>query len=231
MKIYAVCIDKSPSDDEFQRMMQIISLSTRRKIERYKFREDMERTLIGEILIRHIIKEKFGISNHEIHFSNNSYGKPYAVNLESFNYNISHSGCWVVLAVDHAPIGIDIEKIKSIDLDIAKHFFSTKEYLDLMNTDISKRTSYFYQLWSMKESYVKQVGKGLTIPLNSFSVQFDPKKGASIDVPKMQPDVFLKTYPIDINYHMAVCATNPYFPKEIIIKNYTDLFKMKEVGT
>ncbi|PGK39672.1 4'-phosphopantetheinyl transferase [Bacillus anthracis] len=231
MQIYAVHINKPLSDDEFHCMTQISSVSTQKKIKKYKFRKDMERTLIGEILVRHIIKKQFGISNNAIHFSTNSYGKPYAIDFEDFNYNISHSGSWVVLAVDDSPIGVDIEKIQPIDLDVAKLFFSKKEYTNLMNTHISLRTSYFYQLWSMKESYVKQVGKGLTIPLNSFSIQLNSKKGPTIDVPKTQPTVFLKTYPIHINYRMAVCATNPHFPKEIIIKNYTDLFEFKEVGT
>ncbi|MEW9502394.1 4'-phosphopantetheinyl transferase superfamily protein [Jeotgalibacillus marinus] len=29
----------------------------------------------------------------------------------------------------------------------------------------------FYQLWCTKESYIKSVGKGLYIPLDSFSIQ------------------------------------------------------------
>ena len=38
-----------------------------------------------------------------------------------------------------------------------------------MNSD--EKINYFYDLWTLKESYIKTIGKGLYTPLNSFSIK------------------------------------------------------------
>nr|WP_084787523.1 hypothetical protein [Anaerobacillus alkalidiazotrophicus] len=51
--------------------------------------------------------------------------------LQSFHFNVSHSGNWVVCATDNQPIGIDIEEIKPIDFQIVYSFFSETEIRDI----------------------------------------------------------------------------------------------------
>ena len=65
-------------------------------------------------------------------------------------------------------MGCDIEEIKEYKEKVAKRFFTSKEneYLDLTND----KDGLFYRLWTLKESYVKCIGKGLSVPLNSFEL-------------------------------------------------------------
>ncbi len=44
------------------------------------------------------------------------------------------------------------------------------EYETLLNQPDEMRLKYFYMIWTLKESYIKAEGKGLSIPLNSFSI-------------------------------------------------------------
>ncbi|MGE2643814.1 4'-phosphopantetheinyl transferase family protein, partial [Escherichia coli] len=120
--------------------------------------------LIADLLVRSLIIRKYSISNEEIEFKNNLYGKPYLHNFSNFEFNVSHSGDWVVCAVDKFSIGIDVELIKPIEFEIAKSFFAEAEYNDLLSIEPLRKLDYFYDLWTIKESYVKVLGEGLTIP-------------------------------------------------------------------
>ncbi|WP_307893315.1 4'-phosphopantetheinyl transferase family protein [Bacillus swezeyi] len=223
MKIYAVYMDQLPGSDQFQRMMDMVSEEKRKKVNRYKFPEDANRTLIGEVLIRHIIKETFDLPNEQITFTEGRYGKPSVAGLPDFHFNISHSGKWIVCGAGSTPIGVDVEKIKPINFAIAERFFSPSEHRDLMEKKEAERLSYFYHLWTMKESFIKQAGKGLSLPLDSFSVKLGEQGRASIETPPDYPPCYLKTYDIDPGYKMAVCSAADDFSNGIVMKSYDEL--------
>ncbi|WP_236692715.1 4'-phosphopantetheinyl transferase family protein [Aneurinibacillus tyrosinisolvens] len=112
--------------DELARMLYSVSEEKWAKVKKFRKLEDANRGLIGEILIRTIIRNKFNITNDQIVITTGPYGKPYAVGIPSFHFNIAHSGRWIVCAVDCEPVGIDIEEIKPVSFDIAKYFFQQK---------------------------------------------------------------------------------------------------------
>ncbi|MEI2358815.1 4'-phosphopantetheinyl transferase family protein [Mesobacillus zeae] len=69
-------------------------------------------------------------------------------NINDFSYNISHSGEWVVCAVHLFPIGIDVEKVGKLHLDIAERYFTEEENRDLLDKSKDEQLSYFFDLWS-----------------------------------------------------------------------------------
>lgn len=95
----------------------------------------------------------------------NEYGKPYIEN-ESY-FNLSHSGDYVVLAVDDKPVGVDIEQKKERGFEgIAKLSFHEKEQETLRIR--ADKADTFYSIWTLKESYMKQKGRGFNLPPKSF---------------------------------------------------------------
>jgi 4'-phosphopantetheinyl transferase len=69
-------------------------------------------------------------------------------------------------------VGIDVEKIRpeAATDDIAARFFSEQEVKELSMIPDEARTEGFFRCWTRKEAYIKARGKGLQIPLRSFSV-------------------------------------------------------------
>jgi len=155
---------------------QYVSFERRVKIMNYKNDDDKKRSLISELLIRAAAHEKLNIPAEKCKISYNPYGKPYIDNVRHFKFNISHSGGYVAIATGRQKVGVDIELKKEIDMSVAKRFFTQNEYEYIRSfVSESDRRDAFYTLWTLKESYIKAVGKGLKIPLNSFELTIGDK--------------------------------------------------------
>ncbi|WP_257149478.1 4'-phosphopantetheinyl transferase family protein [Bacillus cereus] len=46
-----------------------------------------------------------------------------------------------------------------------------KEIEDLNLKVLTEKNDYFYDLWTLKESYIKAIGTGLSTPFNSFTIK------------------------------------------------------------
>ncbi len=77
---------------------------------------------------------------------------------------------------------------------------------------------FFFDLWTLKESYIKAVGKGISIPLKSFTINFLKKGEIAVKLGNKLTNWTLKQYDLDPNYKMSVCGTNKAFPDNVIIK-------------
>lgn len=206
-EVFAVKLDRDLKDDELHRLLELVSVEKRERIKRLRQKQDAHRSLIGDVLVRSIICEKLGIRNDDLVFEKNDYGKPILSSHQDVCFNIAHSGHWVVCCIDTLPVGIDIEIIKHIDINLAKRFFSEREYDSIMSLPELQRQSYFFELWSLKESYIKAIGKGMSIPLKSFTISAE---GEDIKVQSedMAQGYFFKKIFIDNSYKMAVCSCN-----------------------
>ena len=156
----------SINEETFNKLLPLLKPYRKEKIDRLSNKNAKYLSLAVELLIKKAC-EDFGIDylNKEIVFNEN--GKPSFKNSKYF-FNTSHSGKYALCVISDKEVGCDIEEIKEYKEKVAKRFFTTKEneYLDLTND----KDELFYRLWTIKESYSKCIGKGLTIPLNSFEV-------------------------------------------------------------
>jgi len=224
LEIYAVRSVERIEDGEFQKLLGCLTAEKQEKVKRFHRWEDSQRAAIAEILIRAVVCTKFGFPNGEIDFDKNDYGKPFIKNRPDFHYNISHSGDWVICAVDNALVGIDVETVKPMDFGIAKRFFSKEECNDLMMKEESQRLAYFFDLWTLKESYIKADGRGMSIPLDSFTIKVSDEK-IWVETDNELKDCFFKKYNIDEKYKCSVCSVGNDFPSEIIMKNHMQLYE------
>lgn len=223
MKIYGVKI-LDVNDKDLDKLCLFIDLEKKRRIKKFINKKDKIRTLIGDLLVRNIITKKLGITNNNIIFEKNKYGKPYLKEYENFNFNISHSGNFVVCAIDDKPIGIDIEEVKHIEYEgIAKSFFTENEFNYIMTKDVDMQLSRFYEIWTLKESYIKCVGKGLNLSLKSFCISIDKYENIKNVVDNEQNQYMFRKFHIDSDYKVSVCSLNKDIPNEIIMINQNEL--------
>ena len=221
------------SEVDINKIKQYISEEKRRKVDKFFKREDKLRGIYGELLIRKIIIDKLKINNKDIKFQMNKYGKLYLKDIENLYFNISHSEEYVVCCLDNKPVGIDIEMIKPFEIKvIVENFFtiSDQNYILGKNTLTTSKeiTNKFYEIWTLKESFIKCVGKGLYSPLNEFNIYFDKKGEINIDTKKTENKYFFKQITIDKAYKTSICSQgsikinelNYIMPKQLINEFY-----------
>jgi len=224
MNICAVRLKDSFDSPVFKQVRQNIPPEKNVRLDRFARKEDAERALLSEVLPRVLLSQAFGIRNRDIFFCKNEFGKPYVRNRSDAYFNVSHSGDWVVCALARNEIGIDIEKIKQINSQIADCFFSKEELVSLNHIEGNDRLNRFYEIWTLKESYVKAVGEGLSMPLNSFTVRTG-NRVVSVKSEKNFGQFYFKIFEIDEGYKMAACSRNNDFPHNVDIKDIAGVYE------
>lgn len=223
MDIYAVNTENNINEFFYNKFLSLIDNEKRIKILRFIHSEDVLRSLIGDITIRSTICNKLHIKNKEIKYKFNEYGKPEFIN-NKIHFNISHSGKWVVCIIDYMPIGIDIEKKAPLDYsEISKKFFSDAEYKYILHKNNCLEE--FYNIWVLKESYIKMKGKSIGLPLDSFSVvSWDKSDIRFTEGYNKYLNCYFYRYNIDKDYSLAVCACHNCIPN-LIEKSYQELYE------
>lgn len=229
MIIQAVPVPNSMDNESYNSLLNYVSINKRNKLSQMLLYRDAYRSLIGEVAIRLIISQTYNIPNNALHFSCSQYGKPIAFCLGfPFYFNISHSADWVVVISDSSPVGIDIEKIEEIDISFAKKYFTSKEVAYLNSLKKKEQIYHFYKLWTLKESFIKFIGMGLSIPLDSFSFLQHNNYLESSLVKNYEFKKYTKGYlnlcNLDSDYAVSVCCSAPFFPQEIEQLTFSDFY-------
>lgn len=221
MDIYSVNIRDGLDGETFNKVLHYLNREQRDKIAKFTLPKDGLRSLIGIILAKKVISYRLHCKLQDVIFTKNEYGKPLLKDVENLHFNISHSEDWVVCAVDVDEIGADIEKIRHIDVvDISKRFFSSDEHQAIAACADRRRLDLFYELWTLKESYIKSRGTGLSTPLNTFSITIHNSNDVRIQTHETQQRRYsFKLYDTDSEYKLAVCSTgHPHqFPDDAIM--------------
>ena len=95
-------------------------------------------------------------------------GKPFFPEHPDLHFNISHSGSFLVCALDSAPVGVDIQVHRPSRTAFLDRLCSAEERTWLKARQDSPAA--FALLWTMKESRCKWSGQGLTRPISNIAV-------------------------------------------------------------
>ncbi len=215
LNLYGTVIDRNLSDTEMQKLLTVITEENRQRVLKFRRKEDKLRTLFGELLVRYVIAGISGMSMEKIIICRDEMHKPYLPEIP-LCFNISHSGDYVFCAVSSQRVGVDIEEITEVDTETVSRFFTEEEQLFLKGQPENERKKAFFSLWTVKESYVKLLGKGMYIPFDSFSVSLKSGEITS------ESHAYFKQYEIS-GYECAVCSEENVFPKTINIISASQL--------
>ncbi len=192
------------NNDNYQLLRNAVSEERRMRADRFHFIDDAKRSICAELLLQYSLFQKCG-RLVEMDIGYNEFGKPFMNHINGFSYNLSHSGKWVAIAYGSSEVGIDIEKIQTGKESISDKFFTEEENSFIHTVTGEERTKRFTQIWTLKESYIKYCGTGLSTRLNSFSVNALDGMVTNQNG-DIQMNLRLKSYPFDTDYYLSICS-------------------------
>ena len=169
-----------------RKLTEAISAEETEKARRFVRDLDRDRYVFAHALLRLILGAYVGCEPQELVFETNEHGKPFLVSQrrdKGIQFNLSHSGDIALIAVAlGTSVGIDVEHIRSIDdaYQIVNSFFSINECQFLNSVHPADFNEAFFACWSSKEAFLKGIGKGLSYPLDKFSVIFADGESESL---------------------------------------------------
>lgn len=220
--IYAVQISNFPTE-RIESLLMCVTEEKRQKLNRFHFEKDRVRGLVGDLLVKMVLSQTLSIPYTSIQIDTNDYQKPYlAQPKEQLEFNLSHSGEWVVCATDSHSVGVDVERIATFDMNVAQRYFSKEEYEYITSADNDEeRNQRWCKVWTAKESYIKAVGKGLSIPLESFSTVDQTRMASSRIIDER--NWHFREYWLESQYCLSVCATRDDFSASVEIVDIQSL--------
>lgn len=154
------------------------------KQDRFHFARDRHRYLLTRAMVRSVLSRYAPVQPQAWQFAAGAFGRPridapMAEEAHGLDFNLSHTDGLIALALArNIALGVDAENVgRKASLDIADHFFSPAETKALRALPSPMQATRFFELWTLKESYIKARGMGLQIPLDSFGFALDPDGG------------------------------------------------------
>ena len=125
--------------------------------------EACKQVLTGLVIRELTLQELLNVEKKEYEYRQEVNGKPYIADMSGFHFSLSHSGEHVLCAWDDNEIGADLQCMdRDVKDSLAKKVMTEKEYSVYTALPKTEQKSYCYRIWSIKESYCKLTGKGLS---------------------------------------------------------------------
>lgn len=164
------------NEEELNELRKILSPDETAIANKFKFDKLKRRYAAGRGTLRELLSAYLNTTPVEIKFSYGEKGKPY-INRSRIKFNLAHSNELAVyaFAID-TEVGIDLEFKKELPdaFDIAERFFSNDETAELRQLKEEDISTGFLNCWTRKEAFIKNIGEGLSYPLQDFSVTLKP---------------------------------------------------------
>ena len=162
------------SSEALGRLAATLSPSEHDRANRFREAEHRRRFVAGRGMQRDVLARYTGVAPEHLTFATGPAGKPSLdPNPGNLRFNSSNAGGLAVIAVTAGlEVGIDIEPHRPIPdaLDLARRFFSPAEIEALTATPVQEHEAAFLVAWTRKEAYIKALGGGLGVGLDSFTV-------------------------------------------------------------
>jgi 4'-phosphopantetheinyl transferase len=212
MRLYALNVRWLREAREFENFLDFVDGDRRAKALSHRFMKDRALSLGAGLLLNLALARQAPKVPWPPRIRLGAYGKPFLLEGGLF-FNLSHSGEYAACAVGAEEVGLDIEEVGVADADVARRCFTPGELRRVMPDGARVDVEAFCRLWTLKESYIKRIGTGLSL---------DP---LDFEIPDIQPlrirrsqdarDFFLKLYEELPGYKLALCAAGGRFPDRV----------------
>ena len=210
ISVFAATADCLSDEKLFDRLYETVHPRRKAKIDKMRLEKDRRLSLGAGLLLKKALTA-IGIDYNNAVFAEDANGKPYIKGDKVF-FNLSHSENCVMCAVSDKPVGCDVEMVGKYNEALAKRFFHKNEYAHILSlgNEEEKRAA-FYRIWTQKESFVKAIGLGMRLPLDSFSTAVED--GLPVEQSAVSDEYFIFTYDIFNKYKCSVCSAYKNSPE------------------
>jgi 4'-phosphopantetheinyl transferase len=172
LKILYTKLPENEYASRFNELLELLPPLLREKNLRYKFWQDRWRNLMGKLLLLDAL-ESFQLPGGLLDTLDYTYhGRPFFKNLPGVDFNISHSGNYVICALaKEITIGIDIEEIKPCSLSDFTNTMNEQQWRIIKKSTEPFRQ--FFTYWAIKESIIKADSRGMSLPLMDIHIEDD----------------------------------------------------------
>ncbi len=157
---------------QLDRLRALLTDEERARTDRYRIARDRRTSLVTRALVRLTLSRYGEAPPARWRFRTDPHGRPEIASPASrLRFNVSHTEGLVVCLVSRGrELGVDAESLRRERrwLDLADRFFAPAEARALREIPPARRAVRFLEYWTLKESYVKARGRGLTLPLSGF---------------------------------------------------------------
>lgn len=187
--VWVAFVDEAPEAGLAAQLDHVLSEEERQRHARFHFARDQRRYVVTRSLVRYVLSRYVPqLPPAAWRFVATPFGRPLLADAppaaQGLGFNLSHSGRVVLLGVVRdAEIGIDVEDLdRAAPLDVARSFFSLGEVLQLQALPPAEQPRRFMDFWTLKESYIKARGKGLSMPLDQFGFEMGAGRALRVHI-------------------------------------------------
>lgn len=155
---------------------------------------------------------KYGLAPEALCLGAGAHGKPYLKGRDGIQFSISHTSGMVVCAMGPLPIGVDVEHLRPVKERVARKVFSPAELRWFEGNGRGEKE--FLRLWTLKESYVKTTGDGLSFPLREAAFRF----GAHGEIGCSCPGYRFRQLDLWDRFILSVCVQDAAEEKNSVLK-------------
>jgi len=150
-------------------------------------------------LISYGLDSEFHIKEEDIHLDYSPLGMPSLREYKGINISLAHCLHGVTAILSRERVGIDIEKVRPYNIYAARKIL---DEVELKRVEASKDPSReFFRYWTLKESYIKAIGMGLSYPMKT--IQFYIEEDGQVRSNHKESKFSL--YEHDLGFVVAVC--------------------------
>ncbi len=215
IELWCAFLEDIDAADRWGDYPALLDVQERLREERLRMSADRRRHLAARALVRAVLSRHAPVAPEAWVFGADAHGRPHIVAPQPpppIEFNIAHSGGLVVLAVGTGgALGVDVESPqRNTDTVSLERYFAPAEREALCALPAEQRRRRFFELWTLKESYLKARGVGLRLPLDGFAFEFPEPAGVRLAFTGAFPDESarwaLAQLTLRGQYVLAVCA-------------------------
>lgn len=169
--------------------------------------------LISRVLVKSVLADKLGIAPYEVNLQLHPNGKPFVQGSKAVYFNLTHSADVIILAVtEEGEIGVDIERVdREFDWMRVDSVLAASEIEWIKGNELIDPFSVyprFFQIWTLKEAYIKCTGDGMSRHLKMLNFHVLSERVQFLDSTnnaQKTDEYYFESYIYDSNFIFSIC--------------------------